>query len=322
MKARDFRLLKSNGITLRAVVEGEGPLCILVHGWPESWYSWRHQIDPLVSQGYRVCVPDVRGYGGSDKPQAIEAYDMQSMAGDVVGLIDALGAEQAILIGHDWGAPIVWQTSILHRARVRAVIGLSVPHLGRGPEPAINLYRKLYKDRFFYQLYFQEPGIAEQELEADVRTSLRKIYASAAGATPAANMTAASHKPASARKLDGMSAPAQQPAWFTEQDLEYYTKEFERSGLRGPLNRYRNQERDWEALPQLATEHITQPALFIAGSRDPVLRFVAGLDLLQIMSRWYDDLRGKVVLDGIGHWTQQEDPEGVNRAISDFLKSI
>lgn len=322
MKTRAFRQLKGKGINLRAVVEGEGPLCILVHGWPESWYSWRHQIDPLVAHGYRVCVPDVRGYGGSDKPEPIEAYDMVSMTGDVVGLIDALGAEQAILIGHDWGAPIVWQTSILHRERVRAVVGLSVPHLGRPPEPAINLFRKLYKERFFYQIYFQEPGVAEREFEADVRTALRKIYASAAGDAPEVSRAAFAQKPASAGMLDGLTAPAQQPAWFTEQDLDYYTKEFERSGFRGPLNRYRNQERDWAALPQLSEEHITQPALFIAGARDPVLRFVPGIDLLESMNRWYDDLRGKVVLDGVGHWTQQEDPAGVNRALLDFLDRL
>ncbi len=151
MKPRAFQKLQTNGVSLRAVVEGDGPLCILVHGWPESWYSWRHQIDPLVAAGYRVCVPDVRGYGGSDKPEAVEAYDMRQMTGDIAGLVDALGEKQAILIGHDWGAPIVWSTSVLHPQKVQAVVGLSVPYLGRGPMAPIDLFRLLYKDRFFYQ---------------------------------------------------------------------------------------------------------------------------------------------------------------------------
>lgn len=326
MTGRQFRQIHSNGVTLRAVVEGTGPLCVLVHGWPESWYSWRHQIDPLVASGYRVCVPDLRGYGGSDKPFPIEAYAMTEMIADVVGLIDALEAPHAVLVGHDWGAPIVWQTAITQPARVRAVVGLSVPHLGRGPEPRVNLFRKIYRDRFFYQLYFQEPGVAERELEADVRSALRRIYYSASGdfatGANAASAAAIMAKPASATFLEGLPEPEQLPAWLSEADLDYYTREFEHSGFRGPLNRYRNDERDWHALPQLSQQRVPQPALFITGSRDPVLRFVPGLDLLQMMDPWYADLRGRIMLDGVGHWTQQEDPKGVNRALLDFLAGL
>jgi pimeloyl-ACP methyl ester carboxylesterase len=319
MKAPNFQKLKANGITLRAVVEGSGPLCILVHGWPEGWYSWRHQIEPLVAAGYRVCVPDVRGYGGSDKPQAIEAYDLTSLSGDVVGLIDALGADQAILIGHDWGAPIVWTTSILHRERVSAAIGMSVPHFGRGSQPAIETLRAIFADRFFYQVYFQEPGPAERELEADVRTALRKIYFGGSGELRDTARGSFSHKPAGAGMLDGMID--QMPSWLTEQDLDYFAGEFEQSGFRGPLNRYRNYERDWAALPQLS-EQITQPALFITGKRDPVLHFIPGLDVLEFVTPLYDDLRGKVTLEGVGHWTQQERPEPVTRAILEFLRGL
>jgi pimeloyl-ACP methyl ester carboxylesterase len=322
MKPRTFQTLETNGISVRAVVEGSGPLCILVHGWPESWYSWRHQIDPLVSAGYRVCVPDVRGYGGSDKPAAIEAYDMRQLTSDVAGLVDALGEKDAILMGHDWGAPIVWATSVLHREKVRAVIGLSVPHLGRGPMSSIDLWRQIYKDRFFYQLYFQEPGVAERELEADVRTALRKIYFAASGDLAKDDASLLSPKPPNATLLEGLTDPDPFPAWLTDEDIDYYVGEFERSGFRGPLNRYRTQERDWADLPELGERKVSQPALFVAGERDPVLHFVPGVRLLDLMDSRYEDLRGKIVIEGAGHWIQQERPEQVNRAILAFLRTI
>lgn len=317
-----FETLAANGTRIRAVVEGKGPLCVLVHGWPESWYSWRHQIGPLVDAGYRVAAIDVRGYGGSDKPAAIEAYAMKELTSDVAGVIDALGADQAILIGHDWGAPIVWVTSILHRARVKAVVGLSVPYLGRPPIPPMELWKQVYKDRFFYQLYFQEPGVAERELEADVRTALRKVYFSASGDAWNAERTTTAAKPSTATMLEGLVDPKPFPAWLSEADLDYFTAEFEKSGFRGPLNRYRSQGIDFEQLPQLAEEKITEPALFVAGSRDPVLRFIPGVSVLDRMDRYYDDLRGKVVIDGAGHWIQQERPEAVNAAVVDFLKKL
>src|SRR5215471_11597134 len=172
----EFVSVKTNGIRLRVALAGKGPLVVLVHGWPESWYSWRHQIPALAQAGYRVAAPDVRGYGGSDKPAPIEAYSIKEMCADIAGLIEGLGEREAILIGHDWGAPIVWNTSLFHPQKVRAVAGLSVPFTGRGPAPRIQLFRTIYKDRFFYQIYFQEVGVAEKELEADVPASLRKIY--------------------------------------------------------------------------------------------------------------------------------------------------
>jgi pimeloyl-ACP methyl ester carboxylesterase len=322
MKTRTFRQIETNGIRLRAVVEGEGPLCVLVHGWPESWYSWRHQIDPLVAAGYRVCVPDVRGYGGSDKPTAIEAYDMVQMTDDVVGLIDALGERNAVLIGHDWGAPIVWTTAIRYPDRVRAVAGLSVPHLGRGDRPMIDVFRELYKGRFFYQLYFQEPGVAEKELEADPAATIRKVYYSASGDLTDGQRGLMADKGPNATLLEGLTDPNPLPAWLTAEDVAYYANEFRHSGFRGPLNRYRTQERDWKALPELSERKITQPALFIVGNRDPVMKFVPGIRLSDLMDPWYTDLRGKVVIEGGGHWIQQERPAEVNRALLEFLRKL
>ncbi|HKP60746.1 MAG TPA: alpha/beta hydrolase [Polyangiales bacterium] len=319
MQQRTFKMVETRGLRLRVMLEGRGPLCVLVHGWPESWYSWRHQFDPLVAAGYRVAALDVRGYGGSDKPQAIEAYDMVELTDDVLGVIDALaGADSAILIGHDWGAPIVWTTAIRHRARVRAVIGMSVPYLGRGKRPALDVYREVYKDRFFYQLYFQTPGVAEAELEADIPATLSKVYYNASGVIGMAR----ADKDADAKFLDGLIDPDPLPDWLTQADLDYYVSQFKNSGFRGPLNRYRNQQRDFALLPELSEAKIEQPALFIAGEHDPVLSFIPGVNLLERMDRWYADLRGKILIPGAGHWVQQEKPQAVNDAMLGFLRSL
>ena len=316
----DFETVPTNGIRLRVALAGQGPLVVLVHGWPESWYSWRHQIPALAEAGYRVAAPDVRGYGGSDKPEPIEAYAIREMCADIVGLITGLGETQAILVGHDWGAPIVWNTALFHPEKVRAVVGLSVPHMGRGPTPRIELFRKLYKDRFFYQLYFQEPGVAEAELEADVRRSLRKVYYWASGEAMRAGLKV--DKPADARLLDGLPDPDPFPAWMTPADLDYYVGEFERSGFRGPLNRYRTAELDFSQQAAVADSRIEQPAAFIGGSLDPVLRFLPGVDMIEAMRARVPDLRLVRLIEGAGHWVQQERPAEVNAALATFLRAI
>jgi len=320
MEKPAFDFFETNGIRLRVALAGQGPLVVLVHGWPESWYSWRHQIPALAAAGYRVAAPDVRGYGGSDKPQPAEAYAIKEMCADIAGLVTALGETRAILIGHDWGAPIVWNTALFHPEKVSAVAGLSVPHTGRGPAPRIELFRKIYKDRFFYQLYFQTPGVAEAELEADVRTSLRKIYYWSSGEGMKAGSRV--HKPANARLLDGLADPNPFPGWLTPADLDYYVHEFQQSGFRGPLNRYRTSELDFTQLAMVADQRIKQPAAFIAGSLDPVLRFVPGVDLIELMRSRMGDLRLLRLIDGSGHWVQQESPVEVNTALLQFLTGL
>ncbi|HEY7552259.1 MAG TPA: alpha/beta hydrolase [Hyphomicrobiaceae bacterium] len=317
----NLQIVEANGIRLRVALSGEGPLVVLVHGFPESWYSWRHQIPTLAAAGYRVAAPDVRGYGGSDRPEAIEAYAIREMCADIAGLIEALGEERAILVGHDWGAPIVWNTALFHPEKVRAVMGLSVPHTGRGPAPRIELFRKVYKDRFFYQLYFQTPGVAEAELEADVRTSLRKIYYFASAEGSAAGGLLAG-KPPDARLLDGVPDPDPFPAWLTDADLDYYVGEFQRSGFRGPLNRYRTSELDFAQQAAVADKRIEQPAAFVAGSLDPVLRFIPGLDLIEVMRGRVSDLRLVRLIEGAGHWVQQERPAEVGAALVEFLRGF
>jgi pimeloyl-ACP methyl ester carboxylesterase len=312
-------IIEANGIRLRVALAGEGPLIVLVHGWPECWYSWRHQIPVLTANGYRVAAFDMRGYGGSDKPPAIEAYAIKTMCDDVAGLIGALGEERAILVGHDWGAPIVWNTALFHADKVRAVAGLSVPHTGRGPMPRIELFRKLYQGRFFYQLYFQQPGVAEAELEADVRASLRKIYYWVSGEGVKAGVGGG--KPADARLLDGLPDPQPFPAWLSPADLDYYVDQFRQSGFRGPLNRYRTSALDFAQQAEVAERHVAQPAAFIAGSLDPVLRFT-GIDLIAVMRRQVSDLRLVQLIDNAGHWVQQERPAEVTAALLTFLQTL
>ena len=315
-----FTSLPTNSIHLRAAITGFGPLIVLVHGWPESWYSWRHQIPVLAAAGYRVAAIDVRGYGGSDKPKAIEAYSIRTLAADVAGVIDALGEKQAILIGHDWGAPIAWNTALFHPDKVRAVAGLSVPHLGRGPMPRIQLFRRLYKDRFFYMLYFQEPGTAEAELEADVRTSLRKFYYWISGEGMKAK--SGRDKALGDKLLDGLIDPDPFPAWLAPADLDYFVGEFQRSGFRGPLNRYRTSDIDFAEQAEIADRRIEQPAAFIAGKLDPVLTFVPGVDTVELMGKYVADLRLVRLVDDAGHWVQQERPAEVNAALLAFLQTL
>src|SRR5262245_30278160 len=315
-----FKTFETNGIRLRVALAGAGPLIVLVPGWPESWYSWRHQIPALAAAGYRVAAPDVRGYGGSDKPYPVEAYALNEMCADIAGLVTALGETRAILIGHDWGAPIVWNTALFHPEKVSAVAGLSVPHTGRGPAPRIELFRWIYKDRFFYQLYFQTPGVAEAELEADVRVSLRRIYYWGSG--EGMNLGLKLDKPADARLLDGLPDPDPFPAWLTTADLDYYATEFQRSGFRGPLNRYRTSELDFVQQAAVADQRIEQPSAFVAGSLDPVLRFVPGVDLIGMMRDRVSDLRLVRLIDEVGDWVEQEGPAEVNNGLLEFLAKL
>ena len=318
--APQFETLETNGVRLRVALAGSGPLVVLVHGWPESWYSWRHQIPALVAAGYRIAAPDVRGYGGSDKPAEIPAYSLKTLAGDVTGLVPALGEKSAIFIGHDWGAPIVWNAALFFPERVRAVAGLSVPHTGRGPLPSIQLMQRMHRGRFFYQLYFQTPGVAEAEFEADVRTALRKVYYWASGDFARSGIKI--DKPADATMLQGLPDPQPFPAWLSEADLDYYTGEFQRSGFRGPLNRYRCSEIDWADQEPFKDAKITQPAAFIAGTLEPVLRFLPGVDMVELMKKAMADLRLVEMIEGGGHWIQQEKPAETTAALLKFLKLV
>jgi pimeloyl-ACP methyl ester carboxylesterase len=312
----NLRRIETNGIGMRIAEEGSGPLVVLLHGFPECWYSWRHQIPALAAAGFRVVAPDQRGYGGTDAPSAIEDYDILHLVGDIVGLLDALDAEQAVVVGHDWGAPIAWHCVLLHPDRFRAVAALSVPYVGRSPQQPLELFRMMAGERFFYILYFQEPGVAERELEADVRSTMRRfLYAASGDVTEPLDFW---QKPKTAKFLDGLPDPAVLPAWLTETDLDVFTDEFERSGFRGGLNWYRNFDRNWHLTPALAGATVKQPALFIAGERDGVLAMVP----VEAMKPLVPDLRRILLIPGCGHWTQQERPGDVNAALIGFLRTL
>ena len=310
------RTIETNGISMRIAEAGEGPLVLLLHGFPELWYSWRHQLPALAAAGYRAVAPDVRGYGGTDAPEAIDSYTMLDHVADAVGVLDALGEESAVIVGHDWGAPMAWHGALLHPERFPAVAALSVPYTPRPPAPPTQLMKRLFQDRFFYMLYFQEPGLAEAELEADARRSMRLMLYDASGDAPRSAWQA--QRPKDAKLLDEMRDPERLPPWLTEADIDYYTAEFERTGFRGGLNRYRNMDRDWEQSAHLAGATVQQPALFVAGERDGVLRFT-GTDAMKAS---VPNLRNVVILPGCGHWTQQERPAEVNSALIEFLKAL
>jgi pimeloyl-ACP methyl ester carboxylesterase len=319
----DFRTVDAGGARIRVAVEGEGPLVLMVHGFPESWYSWRHQLPAVAGAGFTAAAMDVRGYGGSDKPRGVAAYDMESLTADVAGVADALqpGAP-AILVGHDWGAPIVWNSAFTRPQRFRAVAGLSVPFSGVPTRPFTEIFDALYtkKNRFFYQAWFQKVGPPEAEAEKDVRDFLRKFYFGIAGEAPDGSWP---QKPADATLLEGMVDPGVFPAWLTAEDLDYYVGEFERSGFFGPISRYRNHERDFAWLQPFKGRTLDQPSLLIGGDRDPAFNgFGRIADPGAMMREHATDLRGVHILPGCGHWTQQERPAEVNAILVDWLKGL
>lgn len=319
----EFRNIDAGEAKLRCAIEGAGPLVILVHGFPESWFSWRHQMGPIAAAGFTACAIDVRGYGGSDKPHPIEAYAMSHLTADVVGVADVLQPDRpAILIGHDWGAPIVWNTALTRPERIAAVAGLSVPYTGVPTRPFTEVFDTLFtsKNRFFYQAYFQKVGPPEAEAEADVRGFLRKFYFAISGDAPEGSWP---QKPADATLLEGLRDPHPFPSWLTEDDLDYYVAEFEQSGFRGPINRYRNHESDFAWLQAYRNRKIQQPALYIGGTKDPAATgFGRMADPVAAMKPFVPNLRGGHMLEGCGHWTQQERPEETTRLIVDWLKAL
>ena len=326
----EFKFIETNGITLRAAVEGEGPLVIMVHGCPESWFSWRHQIPVIAEAGYKVVAIDVRGYGGSDKPHAIEEYTLKKLSDDVVGVIDFFGEEQAILFGHDWGAPIVWYTSLLNEKRVSAVAGLSVPYFPQGDVSPMDAFEAIFEDKFFYMIYFQEEGVAESEFEPNLRKYLESTYFSADGRGMKKQFESpfnVSDKGPEAKYLDNVIQFDDYPKWINHDEMNYLINEFENSGMRGPLNRYRAQRKDFDDLKAYKDKKLKQPAALMVGSLDPVNFFVGeGYKDTAVLKENFDPVYENLVsvelIDDVGHWTQQEAPKQVNEFLLNFLKQI
>jgi pimeloyl-ACP methyl ester carboxylesterase len=294
--------VSTNGIELNVLDEGEGPLVVLCHGFPELAFSWRRQIPALVQAGYRVLAPDMRGYGASSAPAAIEDYDILSLCEDMCGLLDAVGEPSAVFVGHDWGATVVWQMAVLHPERVRAVAGLSVPFTPRAPaHPLPILRRHLGED--FYIVRFQEPGVAEVTLSRDVRRTFLRMFG-----------------PPAPLDLEGRMSQGttERPEWISEDELAVYVEMFTRTGFTGGLNWYRNIDRNWELTETVGERRVEQPSLFLTGEVDVVRQFMP----VQMMDGWLTDMRANVVVADAGHWVQQEQPQAVNAALVSFLGEV
>jgi epoxide hydrolase A/B len=293
------RRIAANGIELNVLDEGDGPLVVLCHGFPELAYSWRHQVPALVEAGYRVLAPDMRGYGKSSAPAEVGAYAIDALCADMRGLLDALDASDAVFVGHDWGANVVWWLSILHPARVRAVAGLSVPFVPRAPAPPIPIMRE-HLGEDFYIVWFQQPGVADEALARDVRRTL----------TTSRQWTA--------QWAEEDAGGPKRPPWLSEDELAVYVAAFERTGFTGGLNWYRNIDRNWELTEPVAERRIEQPSMFLTGELDMVRSFMPA----EAMEGFVTDLRQQTVVPGAGHWVQQQAPAEVNVALLGFLGGL
>ncbi|WP_067823182.1 alpha/beta fold hydrolase [Actinomadura kijaniata] len=305
----------ASGLRMHVAEAGEGPLVLLLHGFPECWYSWRHQLRALAEAGFHAVAPDQRGYARTGGPAEVDQYTLLHLAGDAVGLIDALGEERAVVVGHDWGAPVAWAVAQLRPDRVRGVAGLSVPHRPRSSRPPVETMRELFGDGF-YMVHFQQPDVPEAELGRAPEATFRGMLYAASGDAPGFLPVV----PEGGGFLDVCPQPEELPAWLTEEDIATYAAEYADSGFAGPVNWYRNLDRNWDLTAAWHRAPVTPPALFVAGDRDVVA--AGARDVIDRMRDFVPDLRDTVWLPGCGHWTQQERPAEVNEALLGFLRSL
>ncbi|WP_213737124.1 alpha/beta hydrolase [Bradyrhizobium sp. dw_411] len=310
------RTISANGIEIFLLEQGEGPLVLLCHGWPELSYSWRHQIPVLAAAGFHVAAPDMRGFGRTSAPVKVDAYSIFDNVGDMVALVAALGEKQAIIVGHDWGAPVAWHAAMFRPDVFTAVAGLSVPPPVRGRGRPLENLRDIGIRNFYWQ-YFQTPGVAERELERDVDLTMRTVLGRGFS-DPEASLFIAD----GLGFLGDVSASTPLPGWLSEAELSYFIEIYRRTGFRGGLNWYRNIDRNWELTAPWQGARIVQPSLFIAGSNDAVVTGLMGGKRVADMERVLPNLKQKLIIDGAGHWIQQECPAEVNVALIAFLKEV
>jgi len=312
------KFVNTNGIKMHLVEAGRGFPVVMCHGFPELWYSWRHQIRALAEAGFRAIAPDQRGYGDTECPPPIEAYTQKNIVTDIIGMLDALGIDKCVIVGHDWGGATAWNAPMIYPERIERVIGINTPFMARPPIKPTDAMKAMAAGNFHYILYFQEPGVAEKELERDVRRTLRGFYQD----PPAMSAEEIRKAPpgvfgaAGGGILERM-VDAPHGKFLTAEDFEVFVKAFEKTGFRGGLNWYRNIDRNWEESVNL-TQKVTQPALMITAEKDVVLR----PEMAEGMTTWVPNLRKTVLIKGSGHWTQQEKPREVNAAILDFLSDM
>jgi pimeloyl-ACP methyl ester carboxylesterase len=318
------QIVKANSINMHFVEQGQGPVILLCHGFPETSYSWRHQLPALAKAGFRAVAPDLRGYGETERPEAVDQYTLFHLVGDMVGLLDAIGEEQAVIVGNDWGAILAWHAVLMRPDRFNGVVALSVPMMPQPPARPTMLCPQT-NEELFYVLYFQSPGVAEEELERDISFSLRKIFfaLSGDGAPHENDGVTPKHLSMMASRTEGFLAmlpdPKFLPSWLTDADLQIYAEAFAKGGFRGPLNYYRNMDRNFELMAALKGLKILVPALFVIGERH--LGLPGMTQMISGMSNLVPMLQNPVVLPGIGHWLQQEDPESINSAIISFAQN-
>ena len=317
-----FRYIKTNGITMRIAEMGDtGPLILMAHGWPESWYSWRHQIRFLAAAGYRVVAPDMRGYGKTDAPLDVNSYDITTLAGDMIGVLDALGEEQATMVGHDWGAIVAAYSTLLYPERFSSLIIMSVPHQGRGASPPIPALKARFRNDFFYMLYHNEAGgIAEAEYDRDPRALLSRLYLSPDSLRQEPTVT--NPLRSAGGWIPRLGAAVNLPDWLQQRDLDYLVAQYQASGFRGGLNYYRNLDRNWEITATLVDAKIEVPTLFIAGEKDGVIAGATKDMLRASMKTAIPNLHDIILVPGVGHWIQQEAPDETNQAMIKFLEAL
>ncbi|SCK51263.1 alpha/beta fold hydrolase [Streptomyces sp. WMMB 322] len=316
---RAHRLVSSPAGRTHLVEQGSGPLVLLLHGFPESWYAWRHQLPVLAAAGYRAAAIDVRGYGRSSKPEAVDAYRTLDLIEDNVAVVEALGEQSAVVVGHDWGATIAANSALVRPEVFRAVGLLSVPYTPPGGPRPSDVFAQMGGTDEFYVSYFQQPGRAEAEIEPDVRGWLAGFYAALSADTMPAPDAQDPHFVSRGGTLRDRFPAGRLPAWLSEHELDFYAGEFERTGLTGALNRYRNMDRDWEDLARFAGAPITQPSLFVSGGLDASTTWLA--DAIAAHPTTLPGLRASHILDGCGHFIQQERPQETNRILTDWLSS-
>jgi len=314
----EFSYIETNGIKMRIAQKGEGPMVLLVHGWPESWYSWRHQIMSLSEQGYRVVAPDMRGYGETDSPESPSEYNIKKLTADMVGVLDALGEETATIVGHDWGSPVAAHSAIFYPERFTKLVLMSVPYTGRAAASPLSSLKAAFGDNFFYMLHHNEPGgIAEKEYDSDVRGILKKLYTSPD--TPREDPEVTDPHKSAGGWLKRLGEPKEMPDWLLQEDLDYLVVQFEKAGFRGGVNYYRNIDTNWKITEDMEDLRIKVPTLFVAGKEDMVIQGASTSGLEASMKDHVTSLIDVTLFPNTGHWVQQEEPEKTTQALLKFL---